>query len=370
MRVALWAFVVGVAYWPGIASAAYVPRWAAIGIGVPLVSRMDFRCVDPLIGWLLLIGVMLAAASLAMSPDRLGGCLDLIFLVMLCGVFVAASSFESLDAAMTGCVLALGISAVLCIAQMFGWSDIAQTAVPGGLFLNRDVLAMFAAPVFVWCALRRLPWLAVIAAVPLVLCQSRAAWLSAAIGLVFAWRPTRAWLKWGLVFVVGVVAIGSLVAFGGYKIGTAGQRIVLWGATGMAITPFGNGLGWFKAAHPIEQYAHSDVLQALVEIGVGAVALSSIPIVILMRGRGTHADRAAFVAMLVQCVISFPLHMPASGFLAAVLAGFLARRHGILCLGKSRGRDENGASVRSRAEVPDRICDAGRGSSGAVPTRS
>ncbi len=142
------------------------------------------------------------------------------------------------------------------------------------------------------------------------------------------------------------MAVATFFVLGIDKLTSAGQRIILWIATVMAMTPLGNGLGWFAAAHPSEEYAHSDVLQAVAELGVGAILFLAIPVVLMFRSRGNNAERAAFVAVCVEAIVSFPLHLPASGFLAALLAGYLAGRSADLCVGAPVGGSDDCKSVR------------------------
>jgi hypothetical protein len=92
----------------------------------------------------------------------------------------------------------------------------------------------------------------------------------------------------------------------------------------------GTGLGWWAATHPgsFDEFAHSDALQAIVELGAGSLFFFAIPVLIFLRCYQPRAEMSAFVAICIESVISFPLHLPASGFLAAVLAGTLAGRGG------------------------------------------
>jgi hypothetical protein len=91
----------------------------------------------------------------------------------------------------------------------------------------------------------------------------------------------------------------------------------------MSFTPLGHGLGWASLAFPEEEFSHSDALQAIAELGIGGLALVLIPIAAFRGKRAGHAEHAIFSAILVEVFVSFPLHFPASGFLAAVVAGFM-----------------------------------------------
>ena len=344
MRLGVWAFLVAAAYWPGILSAAFVPRWAVVALGLALVAPLDPRKLTGSIRWLLPGALLVAALSLWNSPDPRGGALELFQFVALCGVLVVASRSESIEPALRGLCAGLAISSVLCVWQTSGWSPVPQMSAPAGLFYSSEVVAEFAAPLFVWALLRR-EWLGVVASgVPIGLCGSRVAILAIAIGLLWAWRASAR----NKIFAAGVIAlcaVSALFALGFDKFISGGTRIVIWGATVMAITPLGHGLGWFLAVHPAEQFAHSDFLQAVAELGIGAVPVILIFVVALICGKGNRAERAAFIAVFFECVVSFPLHVPASGFLAFLLAGYLVRGGAGLCSHGYGGGVDHGADV-------------------------
>lgn len=319
----LLGFAVSAAYWPGILSAAFVPRWAVVAVGVPLVSDLDTSNLDPAVRHTLIGLLAVSCLSLLASPDPAAGFRDVLFLLFLCGAFIMGSRLERMDDVMMGLGFGLGLSSLLCIPQWFGAPILPQGSPPAGLFYSSLVLGEFSALILIWALLRPARAVAVLALVPVLLTGSRVALVTVAVALIYSWRPGWKILAVAsAVFVVPVMI--CLFGIGEIKFNSAGLRAVIWGATAMSLTPFGNGLGWFQAAHPAEQYAHSDVLQAMAELGIGSVFLLALPILVLIRPGGTNAERATFVGVCVQCAISFPLHLPASGFLAAVLAGYLA----------------------------------------------
>ncbi len=345
LRLSIWGFLVAIAYWPGILSAAFVPRWAVVAIGVALVGKIDPRALTRPILWLLVAALTAAALSVLQSPDRRGGLLELFYFVAFAGVFVVSSGFQSITPALRGLCAGLVLSSVLCLWQLSGWSVVPQASVPAGLFFSREVLAEFAAPLLVWAIVRR-EWLCILAAiVPVALCDSRVAFASVAVGLLAAWRVP--WQTKCLTLVpIALAAVAMLFVFGAEKFSTGGLRMVLWGATAMAIRPWPQGLGWFLAVHPNEQFAHSDLLQVLAEFGViGALPLLAIFVLMLKYGNGERGERAAFVAISVEAIVSFPLHVPATGFLAFLLAGHLARRRIGVCDHEYGGRIDAGADL-------------------------
>ena len=367
-KMAVLGFVVATAYWPTLLSSAFVPRWGAIAIGVPLVSRIDPREVPGSIKCLLLFVLGLAAISTTWaSPNPMSGYLDLFYIVFLCLAFVAATGLDSLDDVMTGLGLGLAVSAYFSLFQLSGASDQGRDGMmgqaPTALFYSSEVFAEFAAIIFVWALLRPRPMLAIAAALPIMLCNSRIALVIAGAAMLYAFRPNSKVLTTILSVGLAVAAVAMIYAFGEGKLGSAGQRIILWGATILAWTQFGHGLGWFQTVHQSEQFAHSDAIQAVAEIGVGAFALLMIPFIALQRNRGNNAERAAFIAICFEVFVSFPLHFPATGFAAAMLAGFLVSNRRLVPLGKPVGRVRDGLGIQ-RADAANRGAFSSGGSRG------
>ena len=160
------------------------------------------------------------------------------------------------------------------------------------------------------------------------------------LGLLYAFLPRSKLLATTLILGL-VAACATALVISPDKFSSAGLRFVIWGATLLAATPLGNGLGWFQAAHPVEGFAHSDAIQAAAELGLGCLFLAAIPVLILRGKRGSHVERAVFVAICVEVLVSFPLHVPGSAFVAAVVAGFLAGSRAPVLLGSLDSRTRN-----------------------------
>lgn len=339
----LLGFAVAAAYGPGLPSEALAPRWAAIAVGVPLVSRLDPRALGAPLCALLAILVGFGALSLAWSPAPFAGTQELFFILMLCGVCLAGAGLDDLDGVMTGLGLGLLLSSVIAVVQWLGWEPVAHgSGRPGGLFFNSEVLAEFSALVLVWALLRPRWWLVGVALVPLLLCQSRVAVLTALAAVFYVSYPRPRGLR--VLLGAMIVSIGgvAIVSVGADKLASAGERIILWLAMGEAITPLGRGLGWVEAALPVQSFAHSDVLQILVEFGWPGALLILLPIAAFRRHRGNLAERALLVAVCFQAVVSFPLRVPASAFVAALVAGYLAGGRHPLRLGRPLGGNPDG----------------------------
>ncbi len=358
----LLGFVVAAAYVPGLPSEALAPRWAAIAVGVPLVSNLDPRQLGAPLCAALALFLALAAWSITWSPAPFAGTQEFFFLLMLAAACLAGAGLRDLDDPMTGLGVGLLLSAALAIVQWLGWHPVAQgSGRPAGLFFNSEVLAEFAALIFVWSALGRRWAIAVVALVPIVLCQSRVAALAVSIALLYAWRVHIA-LKLALGILILMIGAAALVFLGPDKLGSAGERIILWLAMSEAVTPWGQGLGWVQAALPVQSFVHNDALQILVELGMGGLVILAFPLAIWQRNRGNVAERALFVAVLVEAVVSFPLHVPASAFVAALVAGFLAG-------GRHPLRDDKPLCRNPDRHRLQRAHYASRGSLGPVRSR-
>ena len=321
------AFLVAAAYVPGIFSAASMPRWWVIAIGLPLVSKLDPWSLTPAVRWIWLSGLVWAFAMLFISRHPLEGSLDFFFLLLMFGVAVAASERDDLGPVMTGFVIGLGLSSILVVVQFFGWSPVPQTASPAGLFFNREILAEVAAPLLVWSVLNRKLGQALICTIPVALCDSRIAVLVTVLCIGYAWLPKNWWARFSVAGLTALASGAGLFMLGAGKIGSAGLRMVLWGTAVLSITPMGHGLGYWRDAHPfpIEEFVHSDALQLLVELGCLGAVFFVIPAIVLWRGQHNIAERAAFIAICLEAVVSFPLHGAAGAFIFAALAGFMAR---------------------------------------------
>jgi hypothetical protein len=334
-----------------------------IAVGLPLASRLDPRNIDPFLLGLAGMGTLWALWTLiAASPNRAIGGYELSHFLILGLAFVAGAGLKSLDGVMTGLALGIGVSAAVCVAQLFGYDGVDQRmgSVPAGLFYNREMLAEFAAPVVVWAILRRRSvGVAASVLIPLLVCQSRLAVLAVACGLLYGWRASMGRKLVALISVAGVGA-ASIFWLGEWKMVTAATRIGEWLMAIRNLTPFGLGLGWFRGhTFPDPSSAHSEPLQLMVEMGIGSIFWLAIPAVIWWRGAGGRVERAVFLAICVEAALSFTLHQPAAGFVAAVGAGFMARRRARVRMGEPEfgsmdDRPEKSSSRGADKSIPRR----------------
>jgi hypothetical protein len=303
-----------------------------------------------------------------------GGVLPVAFLVLFGLVLIASASAtqDDRDNGLSGFALGMLLSAGIALAQKYGdLQGIIQTGPhePVGLFFNPEIFAEAAAPIAVWCLLQKGNIHRVIGAVIGVAacCGSERV---AVFGLV-------AGLLYGLIrnpkILVGLLAalfIGGVLSLY-LKIFDSNERILLWGTAIRSLTFGGRGIGWWYQAHPFgrEEYVHSDVLQLLVEAGLPGLALCAVPGLAWL-GKGTRAERAAFVACAVEFVTSFPLHMPATSFVFAVLAGALACRRTDVCGARLQSREASGFGAGSATAYAASLLRRSRWRGGVVSVRS
>lgn len=331
-RGAVLGFLVATAYWPTILSAATSPRWWIIAIGACLVSWLDPRRLLPSAALALCLFVGYSALTLLWSPDAWSGAGDLIHFIIFSLALVAAAelSEDDFDACLCGVAWGLGISSALVIGQSLGWSPVDQVASPAGLFLNRDLVAEVSALVLVWAAAQRRWGCLALVAPPLILCGSRTALGTVAVGGAFL-LPRR----WSVVLLVaGLLIVLALSAFD-FKGVSFGRRIDAWEWTYRHITLWGMGLG--TVVHSYWETTHSDVLQAICETSFAAIGLVALFAIAAWRAAGI--DRALVASCALQALVAFPLRAPASAFVVAVVLGYMLRRGARVCGSEYGGRD-------------------------------
>lgn len=329
-RFGIWGFCVAVAFVPGIMSAAYSGRWAVIALGIPLMGPINFQFIRP-VQIALGLSFVWGAVSMLVALDIHGAQFDMILMVLMIGVMSAAAQMESLDNILTGLCWGVGVSSVFCAIAIVDHPLVEQGSLKyAGLFYNSEVLTELAAPLFVWAMISRKFDMVAATILPLIVNGQRIAVLAAGIALLYGYRRIGWKYILGIVVLMAVALTAVMASRADNIFGSIAQRIVIWLETIMAFTPMGHGVGWFRAVHPESEFAHSDVIQAIAEFGIGAALFAVIPIMISFRNRGSNAERACFVAICIEGILSFPLHVPASAFLIAVVSGYLVRSGGMV----------------------------------------
>ncbi len=151
-----------------------------------------------------------------------------------------------------------------------------------------------------------------------------------------------------MAFVAWTVASHPLASFS--------DRWSYYTDTMRQLTFFGHGLGSFNGLFPSfassdtlavrTDHVHNDYLEAIFEIGGVAVFVWCALFAVCLRAV-VSAERTVLVAVGVQMLFAFPLHLPATAFLAALCLGHLCRdrvvvrdqlAHGGIFLQEGHGR--------------------------------
>lgn len=329
--VGVFAFLLAIAFVPGIRDAAEGPRWWVAGIGLPLLLYGQRpQLTAPAVAGLVFLAY--ATASLAWTPVWQDGVYRWWHWVVMAQAFALGSAIKDMRPVYRGLALGVGVNALLAASQALGWSPVDQvpTATPAGLFENRNIMGELAAVAVVAAFFAGPRWSADLPLVALLLSQCRGAGVAlSAAGLCWlAWRrPVLALLAAAFCIGLGLGAIQ-------WRPETVERRVALWQDIAENLTFAGHGIGSLYSTYPaiakrtdaLEQrpdHAHNDALETAYDLGLGGVALSLATGLLLWRARET--ERLVLVVVLVEGLVGFPLQMPGTGVVAALAAGAAAR---------------------------------------------
>lgn len=326
----LIAFLISVAFWPGISGAAISPRWAiaAVSLGyldwklLPFVAFCFFAVdFDSAVHWAIVCaafcwGYKINEMAKENSYSR---------------ILYATIGSTTSERAMVAFASGIGISGIIASAQSIGWlNSIPQVAIPGGLFLNKNFMGEAACLALIANLQYRL-WLPALICVPaLILSTSRASWIATILSLLFL-------LPWRWAFALLSAAV--ILLFIGWQTGvnlssfsSMDQRLWLWNDALHNLHWFGSGAYDFSTIRYREPNLHNDFLQLVYEFGI----ISILPLGVLLFSISERSV-AFVVAIIVIASFGFPLQMPATAWFAAFMLG-----HFVGC-----GTDEGRSVIRS-----------------------
>ena len=331
LAIGLFTFALAIGYVPWTSGGATVPRWALMAL-TPLFLYGKARWSAAHCAGIGLIGY--AFASLAWTEnvaDGLGFSYQLVLLIL---VFNLGARLQNLAPAALG----LGIGLQFCGAATLYQHYIDQRlfassmTINSGTFINCDIAAEVTALVFVWLICERIWWLLPGLMPMLIYPQSRTAWaMIAGAAMVWIWNRDK---LIAMCFIVLMVAVASMLFLTGYKQFDLGIRFGLWRDTFAGLTWLGHGIGSFQTAFPYyaehidtmmthAEYAHSDLLQTVFELGVGSIFLFAF-LALCLIGQDETA-KLVFVAFCFCLLGDFPLRTPISPFIGALVAGYLCQ---------------------------------------------
>ena len=344
-------FLLTALYVPGISGAATTPRWGLLAIGIPLLllnrGGGKFTLVH-LFGALFLAW---SAVSIAWSPNQLDSFNQLILWVILAQAFVYGSQLEDLSPTFRGMAYGLLLSSVVIIISIWLPDFVLHYTPYAGLFINSGSLAEITALVLIGLlydgrglvgraavpGIRGWNWHGISIALGLLPCiilpESRGAWLA----LVAAFTALL-WFKSKLSALV-LVALTALCITYSFHIGfhteSVIQRLGMWHDAIGALTWRGHGLGSLWTDYPPlasaidiykerPEHLHNDFLEVMFEIGpIGFAGMLALVCGCIWNTSGTA--RLVFAGLFAESLVGFPLHMPCTGFVAALCLGHLAR---------------------------------------------
>lgn len=314
------------AFWPGWSDATVTVKWAALSLApLLLMWTGPLRCslIHILAGCL----VAWMACSLAWAPHVDA---SLWGVVIGCVLFCVGYELERLEPLYAGLAIGLAPSSLISLWQAL------HGEVPSGLFGGSSPMGEVAAlAVLGLIAHRMWAWLP-LALPALVLAQSRASFLALTMALI-CFRGRAA----GLLLAIAVVSIGLLPAQLRPVITATSsfqERVSVWSASLPAISAFGRGLGSYPDVMAQENllrdrvitHAHNEILEAAIELGYVAT-LGALVLFVLVCARARPADNAILLGLFVLSLLGYPLAMPATVLVGALVAGHAARGWRGLC---------------------------------------
>jgi hypothetical protein len=332
-----WLFVLSlgvmIAFWNGIAGFANSPRWFVLCL-VPLALFWCGRVEMKAAHWAAFALLAYGAVSVTWSLVPLDALDWLMKFALVGAAFWLGSSALDLQPAYTGFAIGVAVSAALSIAQYLGWQPVDSLAGPGGLFGNKNFMGEAAALAIIGVVGGPRWYLAIGPMVALFLASCSEAWLALGAAFLVAFGLQSGKVK--LTLECGVMIVGGVTLISIDHYGDLQTRFAIWQDTIAGLTWLGRGLGNFMAAFPAHathldllqqrpEFAHNDFLQLAFELGLpGAAAFGAVGI-LAFTVQGHVRERAVLGAIVVEAMFGFPLHMPATGFMGALVAGYVCR---------------------------------------------
>jgi hypothetical protein len=313
------AFLLPLAYWSPIYGELEA-KWALLAVGVPLVllflPGLRWGPVHSLALALLAWGTVTAFWSPA-TPDLWKG-------VIAIGLFGIGAAIEDLRPSLAA--FALGMLPATFLHTIG----------------NADLASEPAVLCTIGLAANELWWFAPCLIPAIAIAQQRASLLALALGAVIL-SPRSL-----ILLLAGTLA---MLAFpnrdvGLFSLASIADRLAIWQWTLTHLTWLGHGAGSYEAiiGDNIAEYAHNEVLQGAYELGLPGVALGSWLYGALL-WQSDLRERLVLLALGVFAMFGFPLYMPATLFLGALVAGHATRDRGVVRLPEPYGS----AAIRSQS---------------------
>ena len=355
----LFSFAVTTAFIPGIFGAASNTAWAVMWLVAPVLLLNCKIGVTPIT---VLGALFLAYASISLlwSPH---GLLELMQLLALASVFVWGLALKDLRNVTIGLSVGLAVSSVIAILQYFKAELLIINFTKfSGLFINSNIYAEVSGMIFILLIINKLWWYIPVT-IPGLLVSSRAVVLALGVSLaMFIWHKSKI-ASIGIVLASWFIALKlsfrdaliDLSSASSINTQSINIRFNIWLDMLQGFNLFGNGIGSFVYLFPyynkhldttvsLAEYAHNDLMQLIFELGIGALPLVMIVGLLL---KINHEYRNALVFFIIIGFFGFPLHMPVTAFIVALVAAQLAK----LSLGSRVTVNSRGPILLNRMET-------------------
>ena len=331
--IAILSFAIMATFVYGIPSAATLPRWFIIAL-CPLVvlSMPPSRWTVPhLIGLLALIW---SAISLLWTSNRFDGLGELMQWIFLVAVFGIGMRSPSIRPIYIGAGLGIWLSGIFVLIELFYQDGILKPFILQytGLFINPNMLAEVSVLVLIGALVHRLWWLVPGILPSVIIPHSRGAVLAGVVAFGY-WLWSRSRLMVGGLAIIAIIAAFAMWFFGFKSLDDA-QRIGLTLDNLQELTFWGRGIGSYNTSFPYTathidvvgqypEYAHNDFLQLWIELGPGTLLFAGM-LYLCFQCAG-EAERLVLIAFTTEAMFGYPLHMPATAFMAAIVMGHACR---------------------------------------------
>lgn len=317
-----------IVYVPGVTGAAISTGWLFLFLTIPILFL--FCEISLGIGFLF---ICYSVLSLLWTYDLNIAYFYILQLIVLACTFHIGANIKNLEPIIKGLSFGLGVSAILAIAQKFGFNNWIYSVndKPTGLFVNPNIFSEISAILFVSIIILKLWWWLPVTLPGLILVQSRAALLGIAVGMfIYIWRLNK------YLSIVGLILSGFIALFlywNNFNIVSIQERFAMWMDTIQGFKLFGNGIGSYETLFPLyathinteaarPKYAHNDILQLFFELGIG----SSLALMVIINVFKTKKNELSILfTIFTISLFTYPLHTPASAFLAFLVAGYVSR---------------------------------------------